>query len=852
MSHNRVFEWRNQFDSEALSFLMSFFGDDPWALIAIHPTLPEGDPDRIKAVTFTLKGFSLPELRVAAAVEWIERWNQTHNLYFAPNPLKRAMSKKATKADIAEVRRLWSDRDPPKDANGTTINGEALATWRDEQWRQMDQPPGGTPPATWIIDSGRGFQRMWQLTQALPVDGPNGTATLKVEALNRGLAQAYGSDFSVCNIDRILRLPGTVNTRTGQRASVLAYAPERIYPADAFTPVDDKASTAEEKPDDEEEPGAPKAASGLGKGERNKDWTPELGLKKLDLTPHNRNRQKQIREAIEKGFYLDPDGARHLFKNKNGTPGDNSASAWAYYVICELIRSGTWRSTIHLICCNPDYAISAHFLRQGNRAAATVEKFIDKAIADPRTQLAVAAAKADEGAVAERFVGEHQDDLRYDAHARCWYRWVGNVWVKDETQLAFHWAHLLAREMSKDTTASRAAFCGGVETIARRYPQIVVKHDDWDRDPHLVGTPGHTVDLRTGEHYPGRPEQMISNSWAVEPDWGDDWQSRCPRWLSFLAEFTSDPSVDREQLDLDARQEADQEQADFIDYLQRLAGYCATGEMGEDAFFFFWGKGRNGKRVFIETLKRIFASYAATAALTVFMTSGQDQHSTNQAMLAGKRYITGSEADEGQTWNEPLIKSWTGQDPITAHFMRKDNFTFQPCGKLVLQGNSKPRIVNAGPAMRERLQLLRCRFYTDKRDNKLFDKLMEEWPAIARWIVEGAVKWYRQGLKPPATVTKASADYISSQDFRAQWIEECCIEDPNASATPNKLWNSWQLWAERRRLQPGMPRAFSEWLTERYGASKRTSWRDANGKVHTVRLYHGIDVETAASQGPDE
>jgi putative DNA primase/helicase len=153
--------------------------------------------------------------------------------------------------------------------------------------------------------------------------------------------------------------------------------------------------------------------------------------------------------------------------------------------------------------------------------------------------------------------------------------------------------------------------------------------------------------------------------------------------------------------------------------------------------------------------------------------------------------------------------------------------------------------------MRRRLQLIPCRFQTNTRDDTLFDTLMTEWPAIARWIVEGAVKWYRQGLKPPKIVTEASDQYISSQDTKSQWVKECCTEDPNARATPTKLWQSWIMWCERRRLKPGTPQALSEWLTKRYGDAKPTTWTGIDGKRHSVRLYQGIDVENASFEGPE-
>jgi phage/plasmid-associated DNA primase len=60
------------------------------------------------------------------------------------------------------------------------------------------------------------------------------------------------------------------------------------------------------------------------------------------------------------------------------------------------------------------------------------------------------------------------------------------------------------------------------------------------------------------------------------------------------------------------------------DYLQRMAGYCATGHTREHVLFFLYGTGVNGKSVFINTLVAIWGTYAAVAPMTTFMASHTD------------------------------------------------------------------------------------------------------------------------------------------------------------------------------------------------------------------------------------
>ena len=64
--------------------------------------------------------------------------------------------------------------------------------------------------------------------------------------------------------------------------------------------------------------------------------------------------------------------------------------------------------------------------------------------------------------------------------------------------------------------------------------------------------------------------------------------------------------------------------------------------------------------------------------MNTFVAARGERHSTKLAMLAGARFVTASETQEGRDWDESKIKTLTGGDPVTARFMRKDNFTYRP------------------------------------------------------------------------------------------------------------------------------------------------------------------------------
>ena len=161
----------------------------------------------------------------------------------------------------------------------------------------------------------------------------------------------------------------------------------------------------------------------------------------------------------------------------------------------------------------------------------------------------------------------------------------------------------------------------------------------------------------------------------------------CPKWLAFLHRITGGD-------------------IDLIAYLQRVAGYCLTGDTGEQAMFFGYGVGANGKGVFLHTIGWVLGDYCKTAAIETFTETKSDRHPTELARLRGARLVTATETESGRNWAESRIKMLTGGDVVTAHFMRQDDFEYLPQFKLFLSGNHKPGLRSVGEAMRRRVNMI--------------------------------------------------------------------------------------------------------------------------------------------------
>lgn len=288
--------------------------------------------------------------------------------------------------------------------------------------------------------------------------------------------------------------------------------------------------------------------------------------------------------------------------------------------------------------------------------------------------------------------------------------------------------------------------------------------------------------------------------------------SQCPMWLAFL----------------DTVMGGDQT---LIDYLQRVCGYCLTGETKEHALFFLYGTGANGKSVFITTIRGVMGGYHKTAAIETFTVSNSTQHPTDLAGLMGARLVTAIETEEGRTWAESKLKAITGGDEIPARFMRQDFFRFVPQFKLMIAGNHKPRLRTVDEAMRRRFQLIpfAVTIPEEDRDLDLAEKLKAEWPAILRWMVEGTLIWMTEGLCQPQAVIDATAKYLEMEDSIGTWIDDRCLLKGEELA--GKLFASWKGWAELNGEHVGSQKAFSEKLQGRgiesikIGHDKRRGYR---------------------------
>lgn len=410
-----------------------------------------------------------------------------------------------------------------------------------------------------------------------------------------------------------------------------------------------------------------------------------------------------------------------------------------------------------------------------------------------------------------------------------WMRCMPHCWVRDDNLTRYDCVRQIARiaAAAEGNEKLRRAICSArthnaILSIARSDPQLVLPADQWDADPFQLNTPGGVIDLRTGKVQQFHDEQYFTKCTTVRPDF----KAARPVWAAFLLDvFLGDQAM--------------------VEFVQRMFGYLLTGDRREQKIFFLQGVGANGKSTMVDFIGRLVGTYAIKLPAHVLMHNPMQGHPTELAQLRGKRIAISSEIEESQHWAESRIKELTGDETLTARFMRQDFFEFKQSQKHLVVGNHKPRLRGGDAAIARRFVLVPflAKFSGAKRDPRMLEKLQAEAPAVLAWAIEGAIKWHAEGLAIPSSVADASQAYMAEHDDLATWMDECCVVASGAKGRASALYNSYMGFLKARGQHAPAMKTWADRMSLVDGVTKH--------KSHGTMLYTGIGLRADESQeGP--
>lgn len=435
---------------------------------------------------------------------------------------------------------------------------------------------------------------------------------------------------------------------------------------------------------------------------------------------------------------------------------------------------------------------------------------------------------------AEYFASTYGEHVRYDHRRGRWLLWCNHRWepdadgrvrrlAKDAIRRRLHDAAALddtdarARGVKWALASESRQRLDALLYLAQAERPLADAGDGWDANPWLLGVRNGVVDLQAGTLRDGRRDDRITMSTAVafQPAAGS------PRWSRFLSEvFAGD--------------------AELVAFVHRAIGYSLTGITTEQCLFLLHGTGANGKGTFTNTLKYMLGDYGWNMPFSTIEIRDRASIPNDLAALAGRRFVSASETNDGTRLNEARVKALTGCDPITARFLHGEFFTFEPVAKFWLSVNHRPVVRDDSFGFWRRLRLVPFT-QTFTVNPTLADDLRAEAAGILAWAVRGCLEWQRHGLQPPAVVAEATAQYERDSDPLADFINETIEHVPDSEVAASELYEHWVRWAKAR----GMTERDREWMTatmfgRRFG-ERVPSKRGRSGKVYLDVARKAID-----------
>jgi putative DNA primase/helicase len=448
---------------------------------------------------------------------------------------------------------------------------------------------------------------------------------------------------------------------------------------------------------------------------------------------------------------------------------------------------------------------------------------------------------------ARRLLRGHGADLRFSATAGGWFVWDGERWRVDQTgeaprrarsvprMIFLKAARMLARVGDAPDKEARDRLCKRADAlrkhaikseseralkallaIAQAEPGIPVLPDALDADPWLLNVRNGTLNLRTGTLQAHRREDLITKIVPIH----HDARATCPTWLAFLDRVLGGS-------------------AGLASFLQKAVGYALTGETSEQVLFLLHGTGANGKSTFMETIRALLGDFALQASFETFLSKNDSSRENAVARLRGARFVSAVEAEAGGKLNEVLVKTLTGGDTVTARFLYREFFEYEPAFKIFLAANHKPTIRGNDHAIWRRIRLVpfTVTIPEAERDSELKAKLEAELPGILNWAVEGCLAWQREGLGQPPEIEEATAEYREEMDALGPFVHERCETFADSSTGSGELYKAFAAWSELNGERPMSQKAFSLRLAERGFARRRSG---GNGS----RVWFGIGLAT--------
>jgi P4 family phage/plasmid primase-like protien len=760
---------------------------------------------------------------------FLTKWDRRgRGMFFCVATLEQ---RKRNKDNAREIAFLWVDVDF-KGIDSTQDVSEALARLR--------YPPSVT------VQSGHGLHLYWLLKEPADAVGERE----RLEAALRLLADHVAGDLQVCEVARLMRLPGSHNTKGGEWIEVTAIAIE----VPRYTLEELEEWLAEAAPVLRRKKGA-RAGAGTAQAPDNPflaaaqalGWKPPVDVAaRLEAMSYG--------GAEDDGVHRTQLSVSASLLNA-GNPVDEVVTVLMDATVRaagDLGARWNWRreeAAIRRMCAtwlekhpqpargeNPpkqqggidppenEQVENEHVIDLGAARAARKPKGRPKSTDTPR-HVVLAEALLE--------VLRSRGEVLMFTSKGAW-RYADGLW-RLEPDL-YPWLNSQieggARGLGWD---SNIKLINETRSFIVRHPGLWVEMPEFDTH-RCIPTKSGLVDPRDGRLIAPHPDQFVT--WRIEVDY--DPAALCPFWLQMLNDALADRAPDV--------------RAQYVALLQELlgAGLIDARSKALSRALVLWGPQDSGKSGLLDVLGGLFGDDLNTTPLSAVV----GEHGTMN-FLQRRPWVL-HEAFEQSRWHmSSVVKSLISGEDISVNVKRGPFLSTRMRAPVFWGTNHAPQFQEATQAIIERLAIVQCRQQFDK-DNPIgvalaarrrgFEKPSElvlavEKPGVLAWAVEGLRRCLERGhFILPAEALEVAHEVHLDSNIVAGFVEDCLDFTPQGMVSvPDFVaaFSAW--WHEHKGEDRGAPSSKRVGRALRALGEQRIA-QSPDLRTDTRRYYAGINL----------
>jgi len=372
------------------------------------------------------------------------------------------------------------------------------------------------------------------------------------------------------------------------------------------------------------------------------------------------------------------------------------------------------------------------------------------------------------------------------------------------------------------TTKFRANLMLHIKAVAD-----AVSWDDFERFTHLLCCQNCVVDLTTGQALDFSPDFMMiyKTRVAYRP------KAERPLWERTLKEIVLPakvPGLDQEE--------------DQLDYFKHLWGYSITGETRDEIIAIHQGPGASGKTTITSAIQHALGPYVLQVDPDLLAAKGDHFKPTYElAFGVGKRIFLTNESKDGAKLNSQLIKriATEGQE-FNARQIRERPFVYTLRAKAHLVMNPPPILDEQDKSISRRLHYIRYQADFSKDPDKTLKKLLQsEAEGILAWLVEGAISYYQDSLKPTKAMVAAVEDLFADSDPLYGFIDACIELCPGERLESGGIFQAFKDHCSTQFVNTNNfdPRAFGRYFKAQL---KLRGWDVPSRRSNGLTIYQNI------------